>query len=60
MAVCTVVGKEVIWPPFFMSENGEKMGMGLLLGLQIGVTFSEIRGYTFGVFGGRIEGEGKG
>ena len=32
------------------------MGMGLLLGLQIGVTFSEIRGYTFGVFGGRIEG----
>ena len=32
--------------------------MGLLLGLQIGVTFSEIRGYTFGVFGGRIEGEG--
>ena len=28
--------------------------MGLLLGLQIGVTFSEIRGYTFGVFGGRI------
>lgn len=37
-----------------------KMGMGLLLGLQIGVTFSENRGYTFGVFGGRIEGEGKG
>lgn len=35
------------------------MGMGLLLGLQIGVTFSEIRGYTFGVFGGRIEGGGK-
>ena len=34
--------------------------MGLLLGLQIGVTFSEIRGYTFGFFGGRIEGEGKG
>ena len=34
--------------------------MGLLLGLQIGVTFSENRGYTFGVFGGRIEGEGKG
>ena len=31
------------------------MGMGLLLGLQIGVTFSEIRGYTFGGFGGRIE-----
>lgn len=37
-----------------------KMGMGLLLGLQIGVTFSEIRGYTFGDFEGRIEGEGKG
>lgn len=35
------------------------MGMGLLLGLQIGVTFPENRGYTFGVFGGRIEGEGK-
>ena len=54
------MGKEVVWPPFFMSKNGKKIGMGLLLGLQIGVTFSEIRGYTFGVFGGRIEGEGKG
>lgn len=55
-----VVGKEVIWPPFFYVRKWRKMGMGLLLGLQIGVTFSEIRGYTFGVFGGRIEGEGKG
>lgn len=54
-----VVGKEVIWPPFLCPKM-VKMGMGLLLGLQIGVTFSEIRGYTFGVFGGRIEGEGKG
>ena len=53
------MGKEVIWPPFLCLKVA-KMGMGLLLGLQIGVTFSEIRGYTFGVFGGRIEGEGKG
>ena len=45
---------------FFYVRKWRKMGMGLLLGLQIGVTFSEIRGYTFGVFGGRIEGEGKG
>ena len=45
---------------FFLCLKVAKMGMGLLLGLQIGVTFSEIRGYTFGVFGGRIEGEGKG
>lgn len=44
----------------FLCPKWRKMGMGLLLGLQIGVTFSEIRGYTFGVFGGRIEGEGKG
>ena len=34
--------------------------MGLQLGLQSGVTFWEKWGYTFGVFGGRIEGEGKG
>lgn len=34
--------------------------MGLQLGLQSGVTFREKWGYTFGVFGGRIEGEGKG
>ena len=40
---------------FFYVRKWQKMGMGLLLGLQIGVTFSEIRGYTFGVFGGRIE-----
>lgn len=54
------MGKEVIWPPFFLCLKVAKMGMGLLLGLQIGVTFSEIRGYTFRVLGGRIEGEGKG
>ena len=23
-----VVGKEVIWPPFFMSKNGENSGWG--------------------------------
>lgn len=34
--------------------------MGLLMGLQIGVTFFKNRGYTFRVFGGWIEGEGKG
>ena len=45
---------------FFLCPKWRKMGMGLLLGLQIGVTFPENRGYTFGVFGGRIEGEGKG
>ena len=49
----------VVRPPFLYPKMA-KMGMGLLLGLQIGVTFSEIRGYTFGVFGGRIEGDGKG
>lgn len=30
------------------------------MGLQIGVTFFKNRGYTFRVFGGWIEGEGKG
>ena len=44
---------------FFYVQKWRKMGMGLLLGLQIGVTFSEIRGYTFVVFGGRIEGREK-
>ena len=34
--------------------------LGLQLGLQSGVTFSEKWGYTFRVLGGRIEGEGKG
>lgn len=46
-----------------LGQGDEKcpiLALGLLLGLQIGVTFSEIRGYTFGVFGGRIEGERKG
>ena len=33
------------------------MRMGLLMGLQIGVTFFKNRGYTFRVFGGWIEGE---
>ena len=36
------------------------MGMGLLLGLQIGVTFSEIRGTTMGFSGVWIVGLGKG
>ena len=34
--------------------------LGLLLGLQIGVTNWKDWGYTFGDFEGRIEGEGKG
>lgn len=34
--------------------------MGLLMGLQIGVTFFKNRGYTFRVFGGVDRGGGKG
>lgn len=50
---------EVVWPPFLCLKC-RKCGVGLQLGLQSGVTFREKWGYTFGVFGGRIEGEGKG
>ena len=42
------------------AENGQKLRLGLQVGLQSGVTFLEKWGYTFGVFGGLIEGEGKG
>ena len=41
-------------------KTEEKTGMGLLLGRQTGVTFSENWGDTFEDFGGRIEVEGKG
>lgn len=29
-----VVGKEVIWPPFFVSENGEKWEWGYYWGYR--------------------------
>ena len=45
---------------FFCALKWRKCGVGLQLGLQSGVTFREKWGYTFGVFGGRIDGEGKG
>nr|DAK30391.1 MAG TPA: hypothetical protein [Caudoviricetes sp.] len=37
-----------------------KLRMELQMLLQIGITKRENRNYTFGVLGGRIEGEGKG
>ena len=43
-----------------MAKMGRKTGVGLQVGLQSGVTFSEKWGCRFGFLGGRIEGEGKG
>ena len=43
-----------------MAKMGRKTGVGLQVGLQSGVTFSEKWGYRFGFLGSRIEGEGKG
>ena len=45
---------------FFYVRKWRKMGMGLQMLLQIGITKYGNRNYTFGVFGGMIEGEGKG
>ena len=59
-AVWTVVGWEVDWLPFFLCSEYRKSVMGLQMLLQIGITKYGNRNYTFGVFGGRIEGEGKG
>ena len=50
---------EVVWPPFLCFEYRKPI-MGLQMLLQIGITKYGNRNYTFGVFGGRIEGEGKG
>lgn len=34
-----VVGNEVIWPPFFMSKNGENSGWGYSWGYKVGLHF---------------------
>ena len=41
------------------AENGQKLRLGLQVGLQSGVTFLKKWGYTFGVFGGVDRGGGK-
>ena len=44
-----------------VGEMGEKcpiLALGLLLGLQLGVTFFKNRGYTFGVLEGGDRGDG--
>ena len=44
----------------FYVRKWRKMGMELQMLLQIGITKYGNRNYRFGVFGGMIEGEGKG
>lgn len=49
--VWAVVGMEVVWPPFFMSKNGENSGWGYSWGYKVGLHFLK-SGVTHSGFSG--------